>query len=187
MIESLVRAGAAFWRARFVDALYGATFSIALGYCATLSRNLDYFKNSNYMHAAGERIPGVALLALFGMMAILSLASLVLRNSKRLEDRCGKPGANCLCWVVYVAYMANHCLAVFVWASWAAESQLSANAYHPGNIAPMTGFFGATALITALVAISLPAPRNGGESGASGGGGGETSVGLSPSPPTIST
>lgn len=168
MIEPFVKLGALLrWKARLVDLLDGGTFAISAGgYCITLANNLDYFRDSNYMRALSERVPGVVLLSLFSIMGALSMASLLLRNSPRVNRHCEDSPKSRFCWCVYLVFMLNHSFAVFCYAAWAAENNLSVNAYHPGNYAPFTAFFISKALISGLIGISLPWPGKQPESSA---------------------
>jgi hypothetical protein len=185
MIESLVRVGSGLrWKARFVDCLDGSVFAIsASGYCVTLVHNPDYFRNSNYMRALSERVSGRALLLAFSIMGVLSLASLILRNSARVGKRCDQAPTGRFCWCVYIAELVNRGWALFCLAFWAAENWYSVSAYNPGNYPPFTAFFVAAAIASLLIGVSLPAPGREGKQESTTGTTGSAATAL----PAVST
>jgi Ni/Fe-hydrogenase subunit HybB-like protein len=158
MIETLVRIGTSFWKAAFIDALNGATVLIAGGYCVTFLVNPHYLSKSTYLRSLGQRASVSLLFVIFGSMALLAIASLVLRRLTVVAERCTDDPESRFCWGVYYTHMGSLFASIFGWAFWAYENQASVSAYNSGNFAPLTPLLAVTALVCMLVAISLPAP-----------------------------
>lgn len=158
LAERIARVGGALDNAKLLDGLEVSTVLIAGGWTAALSGNVNYLSGSSYLRALDEKVGGQALLAIFAVAALLNAAAFLLRHAPQVKKACGTAPTGHLCWGVYVIREVALCSAIFAWALWAVENQLSHFAFRVGTLAPLTPFLAAAVLVCMLFAISLPAP-----------------------------